>query len=309
MITKRQDKSYLQRWKKFYGERIEGHAKEMALRLLVFASLPVICYFLFQEMKKTVAEMEQFQIYSKNIEVVKAPDWAGPSIRNSILACQLPLRFSILEDGISEKIALAFKANPWVEKVVSVEKKYPRTMRLRLKLYVPVAFISMNGSYRLLDGNGVLLPGMYEERQCRRAGLPLIATLRKSAPEVGEVWNDEGVRAGCAVAKIIKDEKDTLRTKIAVIDVMNIGGRIKKDASEIVLVTADGARILWGRSPLEWKPGELTVEQKIQNLKGIRFALALEGQPLASKEYIDIRFDPPVVKEGGIYLSRVASEN
>jgi len=281
---------------------VRGHMKEILLRLVIFGSLPVICYFLLMEMRKAVVRMGQFQICSKNIRLEKAPQWAGAPVKDAILSCKLPGRFSILEEGISEKIVRAFEANPWIEKVVAVEKRFPNTVRLKLKLRRPMAFISSAGKYYLLDEKGVRLPGVYSEEARRSSGLPLIASIKRSVPEIGKVADNEAMIAGCGVAKVINDEKRRLRTQIDVIDVMNFGGRLRRGGAEITLVTADGARIKWGRSPGEFHPGELSAEKKIENLKAVRYTLALQGQPLSSKEYVDIRFDPPVVKERGTFV-------
>ena len=223
-------------------------------------------------------------------------------MRNGILACRLPKRFSILQEGISEEIAAAFEANPWVEKVVAVEKKFPNTIHLKLKLRRPMAFISSNGNYYLLDEKGVRLPGVYSEEARKSSGLPLVASIKKSVPQVGKIADNDAVIAGCGVAKMINDEKKRLRTQIEVIDAMNFGGRLQRGGSEITLVTSDGARIKWGRSPGKFHAGELSAEKKIENLKAVRYTLALQGQPLSSKEYVDIRFDPPVVKDRATYV-------
>jgi len=275
------------------------------LRFAVFAFLAVVAYFLFGEMRQYVRGMEIFRLKSSDLTLIKAPEWITPDIKNALLAPRgLPPEFSLLDADISAKVASAYEMCPWVEEVSSVRKRYPNALDLKVKLRRPVSFVSYKGRFFLVDAKGVRLPGVYEKLPHPSFDLPCIKNAGGFLPEEGKPWRDEGVRAGAAVAKLILDlrrEEESsageFPLKIAAIDVANIKGRLSRSASEIDLITDGGTRVHWGRSPLEWSPGELDPEVKLQNLLE-----AARSAPLASMEYLDIRFDPPVAKRRSIAL-------
>jgi hypothetical protein len=118
-----------------------------------------------------------------------------------------------------------------------------------------------------------------------------VAGVSANPPLAGMVWKDRGLNSAISVACILDENNllDTLKTNT--IDVANIGGRVNPKESEIVLVTQDKIRIEWGRPPDTDKFGELSVADKINNIKTVLSACP----QLRGVKYVKIQFDQPYI--------------
>ena len=267
------------------------------LRVCVFGFLAVVLYLLLLEMRTYVQNMEVFRLNTKNLRLVSFPDWADEEVTRAIVSPPgLPDEFSLLDDGICTRLAGVFEQCPWVDRVYAVERHYPNAMNLKMTLRRPAAFVRYGDRLYLVDEKGVRLPSEFRSWPDQVYRLPYIKNARGAVPPVGKSWQDEGVAAGSSVAGRILSFKETLKragqdfpVDIEAIDVANIGGKVNKTTSEIVLLTRKGTKIYWGRSPLKWTPGELQAALKLHNL-----AEVAKSVRLSEKEYVDIRFNPPV---------------
>ncbi|HUU42962.1 MAG TPA: cell division protein FtsQ/DivIB, partial [Planctomycetota bacterium] len=200
----------------------------------------------------------------------------------------LPRRFSIMSPGVCERVARAFEKNPWVDEVISVRKVYPNRIHVTLRLRRPVAGVRHGGRTYLVDGDGRRLGAGKTAWPDGTEALPVIVSTAKTLPESGEVWPDDGVQAGAAVARTLLSNRDEIRTRFQQIDVRRVGSATYYKEGEILLVTHQGTSVRWGRSPLlVHSPGELTPEEKIGKM--IRFEQ--KRGPLSSYEYVDVRFE------------------
>lgn len=213
--------------------------------------------------------------------------------------------FSIFNDeevaGLRDDVA----AMPWVKQVRVVRRELPRTLRLALEPRVPVA-LALYGERRLvLDADGVVLPpGTFADETIR--ALPRIVGLdpaAAAAPVTGQAWRDpaaaDGVSVVCSLARLGYYAQDV---RIEAVDVTNAGGRADPRETEILLVTAGGTRIKWGRSPRAARYGELAPDVKFANLGRVARAFPkLEGVSC-----VNLRFDrPDVFDAAGQWLREI----
>jgi hypothetical protein len=260
-----------------------------AFRLFVAAGVVTILCALAVILRNYVASFDCYQVNARQLVPKHLPAWAGPGVRKDLARLPgLAARFSIMEPGVCDTVADAFRRNPWVDEVVSVSKVYPNHIAVSLKLRRPVAGVLIGNSYYMIDASGHRLTRLLKDWPAGCQALPVIVSGAIVVPKIGEVWPDEGVRSGAVIAKTLLNSRDRMCTRFAVIDVTNLGGRRDVHESDIVLRTPEGTPVKWGRSPL-WtiSPGELTPDEKVAKM--IQFEK--KRGPMGAYKFVDIRFD------------------
>ena len=255
---------------------------------LALAAVSILCCC-FIILRNYVARLDCYQVDGRTLIPRNLPSWADDSVKRAFSTLPgLPARFSIMESGICERIADAFEKNPWVDEVVSVRKVYPNRIFVEMTLRRPVVGVRVRGSYYHVDAFAHRLTEARSSWSKGSEAPPVVVSSVRRTPELGQAWAHDGIRAGAAVAEILRLSSEKLRTRFAVIDVTNIGGCRNRHKSEILLVTRQGTTVKWGRSPLLVNsPGELTPEQKLTKM----ILFEEKRGPLSDYRYVDIRFD------------------
>lgn len=183
---------------------------------------------------------------------------------------------SIFEKDLEKNVAARYEALPWVRKVTSVAKEYPNTLDIEVEWRAPVARVRYAGREYLLDGDGVVLdPVNYDEGKLDYALLVIEAVAQPPAAlSVGKPWPAEDVAAAAKMAQFLQPLLKDLRKKakdqpvdpIMGIDLRNYGNERK---SAILLRTAGGKFIKWGKPPGKESPNEPSAETKLKNLQKI----------------------------------------
>jgi hypothetical protein len=193
-----------------------------------------------------------------------------------------------------DRLALAFKLDPWVEEVVKVLYA-PRRILVDVKLREPVAWVKLAKGQQLVDGEGRLLPA--EDVDFETAG-PLISITGRelSAPadnRPGVVWKsmsgemeqvDESIVAAAGLARFLRQQgrsgsKITPAVQMIEIIVTDFGGR------GLFVLNAKGAVICWGRAPGAERPRELPAVEKWHRL--LRWAESSAVQTISEGDYWD----------------------
>jgi len=277
-------------------ERTQEVVAQAVLRVLLVVFILVAGYLLIQEMKAYVMGLERFQVSPATLNFAAVPSWVTPGIEQQLARLpDLPERFSILEPHLAARVAQAYQRNPWVAEVTQVERLFPNRLRVGLLLRQPVAAVRFRGSYCLVDGEGVRLPLTYRSWPQPGFKLPIVTGATTQPPGSGTVWEDEAVQAGCTVAELLRAYGFDRRLRITAVDASNLGSRVRGRHPDIVLHTASGAYIKWGRSPLKWYPGDgsQTVTRKLHYLR----YLVEHRIDLRRLEHADVRFDRLMLKD------------
>ncbi|MBI4833471.1 MAG: FtsQ-type POTRA domain-containing protein [Planctomycetes bacterium] len=229
-------------------------------------------------------------------KVANNPDWLidqelRDAMNDSLI---LKVKTSSFDEDIINRLRQHYESNPWVKRVETIERRLPNDLKIKLELRRPYLAVAKNNkqvAYYLVDKDMVRLPGEYSELPAMPTVLPVVAGVAANPPLAGRIWSDKGLNAAVSVAAILDENNllDTLKTKT--IDVANIGGKINSKESEIVLVTQDKIRIEWGRPPDTDKFGELSVAEKINNIKTVLSACP----QLKGVRYVKIQFDQPYI--------------
>jgi len=266
-----------------------GRVRRFFTRLfLALVAVSILCCC-FVILRNYVARLDCYQVDARTLIPRNLPSWADDSVKRAFTTLPgLPARFSIMESGICERIADAFEKNPWVDEVVAVRKVYPNRIFVEMRLRRPVAGVRVRGKTYLVDAFAHRLTDAQSSEPSGAEDPPIVISSVRRIPELGKAWAHDGVRAGTAVAEILRLSSERLRTHFAAIDVTNIGGCRNRRQSEIVLITHQGTTVKWGRSPLLVNsPGELTPEQKLTKM----ILFEEKRGALSDYRYVDIRFD------------------
>jgi hypothetical protein len=226
------------------------------------------------------------------------PPWLSPKDVESIRreSGLLGPRYSLMTPGLAGRFAEGYERSAWVRRVVASRARYPDRVRVVLELREPVAAVPTEGGYVLVDVEGIRLPGVRQAVPAvpgRR--VPLLSGVAAPPPEAGRVWSRR-VREGAAVASVLDDlPADVARAvRVVSIDLENVGGAVDPVRPEVVLATAAGTVIEWGRSCASPRVGlEPYAEAKFEKLRR-----ALRVYPgLRGLSRLKLQFDDLVVEE------------
>jgi len=195
---------------------------------------------------------------------------------------------SMFDPSLLVTMKRGYEESGWVKEVTWVRKSFPDTVECRLQLREPCGAV-LSKSYYLTDFDGIRLPGEYREWPCEGFDVPMITGTRGVIPSVGTKWNDDSVKAAVEVLKEFAGLEVAKALKIKSIDVSNLGGKVNRSASEIVLRTGDGTEIWWGRRPGSTRMGERSSSAKVGELNEI-----VQEDSIEKYRYIDLRFEPAV---------------
>jgi hypothetical protein len=208
-------------------------------------------------LRDEVAAEPAYQVSASSLRLVEGPQWMTPGILAELdvglLDPDFPQRFSLLDEGVTPRIAAAYERCVWVERVKRIEKHDPRVDPSRPPLEIvltfrrPTAFVKTPRGYCLLDAKGVRLPGLYREPRLGAQRLLVLRGVASRPPDVGQTWSDAAVAAGLRVSQAVENRRK--RFRLVSVDVSNVGGRQDPHETEIALVTQSGTRIKWGKAP------------------------------------------------------------
>ncbi len=260
-------------------------------RFLLGASLVLLAAMAAQIGWERFAQQPEFMVYPSTFQL-DTPKWATPELADELRRVKgLKKRYSIFEFGLTHKIAKAYEQCPWVYKVLRIRREFPNTIRMELMLRKPAAVVEFGRTLYLVDEDAVCLPRKFyvwphpsfDVPRVLRAGLRVL-------PQAGQVWDDPGVKAGVRLAKFLASRKMLHKFKITTIDASNVGRPNGRRDSELVLITEQHTRILWGSPARSHVPGELTDEQKLVNLVAVGEA---ENYDFRRLREIDVRGERP----------------
>lgn len=233
---------------------------------VAFCVLAFGTFWVWQAVGKRVLESPQYQLDPRQISINAPPEWiTTDDLRNEALRnASLDRSMSIMDEQLTERIALAFAAHPWVARVDRVEKFHPAKVEVRLVYRTPVASVAVGADLWPVDSTGVHLP---RENLSHSAllKLPRIGGIeQRPAARSGNIWQDMRVRGAARIAEALADSWQELG--LAEIAPYNSTAAQRQPAM-FKLVTRGGKQIDWGRQPLDDDPSEPTPTEKVKRLK------------------------------------------
>jgi len=235
----------------------------LILVLAIFAGLGALGWYFAKE---RIRHHPEYRLSADKIIVPDAPPWVPERFIEEVLQSSgLHQTGSLLDKTLPQKLAEAFAAYPWVERVEQVVPRYPSGAEVQLFYRVPVAIVEgpQRGIF-LVDRNGVVLPPDYlsdttsEERYLVIQGI-------QSMPlgSVGTPWGDPMVHTAAALSAALSDTAEQLNLAriIPATEAMPMGTRIV-----CRLRTTAGTEIHWGT----FSPDDPKTEAKKKRLWDLR---------------------------------------
>ena len=239
----------------------------------------------------------RYNINLESYQVAGNPDWLiDDQLKESVNeSLEYNIKVNIFDDEVVNKVKEHYEKSPWVRKVVLIQKRLPNNLKIKLELRRPYLAVIQGGRageyYYLVDKDSVRLPGKYSSLPALPMIIPLVSGVKNNPPLAGFAWKDKGLKSALSVASTLKKHKLLNTLQVDRIDVANLNYKQNSRKSDVLIWTKDKVRIEWGRSPDTDKFGELTVEEKVNNLR-----LVLDVCPeLKGIKYVKIQFDEPYI--------------
>ena len=238
--------------------------QDAALRGLFAVGLGLVVLLVHREVFAFIAQRRQFS--APPIKTAVVPKWAT-SQGQELVRIDGAGR-SLFDPQLVEKVGKTFEACPWVRRVTSVERVFPDQLLIKFEYRRPHVAVRRENGFVLVDRDGVRLPGVYATPPAcdRSVQITGVASL---PPQPGQAWKDEALGAALAMADYIPGSSLLGRLGVREVDVANYGGRQDPRRSEVSLVTSNGCVVAWGRTPATSKFGDLSTEEKLENLREV----------------------------------------
>lgn len=251
-------------------------------------------------MLANLGQEQRYTIDPARIELAAEPGWATGELASRVkheieedlragLADMGPA--SAFDEGVMEQVAQSLARNAWVARVVRIERRFPAAgddhARLLpvLELRRPALMVESGECYRLVDGEGVVLPlevrrDTEELRQFRSqlaAPLRIARGVTGDAPVAGEVWNNEQLTAALSMERVVRRARLDQSLPIDVIELVSVPqkpderGRVHYPPGGGVVLVPDpralpDTRVIWGRPPVHASTLELSANEKLDKL-------------------------------------------
>ncbi len=305
-----------------------GQAGKVFGILLAVALLAVVLRLL----ERHIVSGRMLQVpAAADVRIVNRPDWMPPAVARYVAKQSIPGEVRFTDADLTARIAARSAGNPWVRRVLRVEKHRTDNpakglIELKLDFRAPVARVLIDGNSReiFVSGDGVRLPGDQAPRWCvrrfhrdgRSAGkvyyrdrqeVPPGARARmlryvaiqgvaSTPPAPGERWDAPDLADALRLLALSRP-RDWFR-EISSIDVRNHGGRISDQLPHITMHAQHDRRgttaIYFGRFPLEGG-GDYVIapERKLEYIDA--YYRHHNGRLAGLNRYLDVRYDQPHV--------------
>lgn len=252
-----------------------------------------------------IARRPEFAVDPLALRPVAYPKWVKGSRMTGEIRSRLarvPAGKSVFDRDLARTVAHELGRSPWIRQVNSVQRGFPNSLSVALTFRKPAGVVSMGGRLYMVDQEGRWLPddlfGAPGEWQGAR--LPAVVDrLLRTRPSPGQAWDGPRLAVGARLSEFLRERGILRRLDLATIDVTGVG---RKQDPDIVLTTAQGAQIKWGKSSTYALVGGLEPAAfPVPDGEKVAMLLSkLHDYPgLAGITYVDLRFHGQVVFAAG----------
>ena len=234
--------------------------RQLIFTILILLVLLCLWGGLWLRWKRDLLHSEEYCLNPGRFHLSEHPPWIPETLVHEVLmAAKFGPEESVLDEKLPEKLAVAFAANSWIQKVRSVQIMYPAEVFVDLEYRSPVCLVELPGGHWLypVDADGVLLPTDYftrgtEEEIVEKKNAFLLVEGAPSNPigSFGDPWGDSSVeKAAKLAAKLGANAKTRGITSIKILIAQKDNpSAILWDAQppKFQVVAADGRVFDWG---------------------------------------------------------------
>lgn len=283
--------------------------RRQKIRRVVLQSLAAIlfiggCGVGFYYMRRHVEQRVIFPSEPPRVVLLNRPAWMSDFLAEQIAGALRPagthsvLDHQMLVDRV-EMLKNNPRISPWILELRQVRRVYGEkpgdTLEIDCDYRAPIALVEWQNTFRLVDGQGVLLPNTYTAQQVprivvgsnRKMNIRIVEGVQCPPPKPGRQWIGDDLLAGLDLVKLLYGQP--YAEEIVKVDVSNFQGRIDPREAQLVLATKHSTEVRWGR-PVNAKDSfiEVSTARKLDYLQRIfeEFKRVDGNHP-----WIDIRFD------------------
>lgn len=238
----------------------------LGLRVLLAVTAVVIAVLGWrwseQSLRRYASAHRSVPVESESVDLSPRPSWMSDMLASdlrSLVAREVDAD-PMASVGL-HRAARALENSPWVQQVLQIHRPAGDRVTVRAEYRRPVALIEVPDGYRLVDGQGVCLPGLYLEHQIDSLRLPVLIGVTGRAPRAGEKWSGSAVGGGLALVRLIEAEPyiDQVRA-------IDLGRRDTRGRMRLALCTRGGGVVRWGLPPGQEQSIESNAATKKQRL-------------------------------------------
>jgi hypothetical protein len=234
-----------------------------------------------------LTQRDEYRLATSQIQIPDPPRWVPVTLLEQIIEdAGLPEEVSVLDEGLAEQLAAAFKKHPWVEGEVAVEMTVPARIRVTFEYRRPVAMVEVLDGFYPVDDAGVLLPPRDFPESEVEAYPRIVGMATTPLGGVGSTWGDARVIGASRIAVALTPWWREWKLESIVVPARQTAEQTY-DKLEFVVTTQGGSRIIWGRPPGNEHPLEIADEEKIKRLKKF-LALSQKGETLTEPWEVNI---------------------
>ena len=245
-----------------------------------------------------VKVMPCFQIKPDSLTIDPLPPQLTPYITQIAPASLTNLSLNIFSVALVKELSAAYLANPWVEQVYEVRKRYPDRISVRLGLRQPTAWIFDGETHCLGDGTGVRLPvtATAVEMQNGDDRLPVIYGVAGELPAIGKKWLDSDLIAALEVLQFLLTRMDHREPRT--ITQIHLHPTVPVQLPGIVLMLEHpGCQVVWGEALASQFPQVSAEARYLAFSQFCQTAETWSEVEIASIGYADVRFGYVIVQE------------
>lgn len=199
----------------------------------------------------------EYQLAWTDISISPPGRWVPSNLTSKVQEKSgLPDPLPVLDDGLVERLAIAFQQHPWVAEVKSVSKSGPQRVHIEMRYRTPVLMVRTKRGLYPVDREGILLPPLdFAPADAER--FPILRQVQ-SLPNgpAGTAWGDDAVLGAAHLAEALTTTTEQERSSawetfgMAAIAVLG-PERPAESLDEVTLglMTSAGSQVIWGRPP------------------------------------------------------------
>ena len=175
-----------------------GPGRTCTLAVLLVAAFSGGAWAVWRHVETHVEASRDYLVRVEQISITPPPEWVRSDVRAEAFRTASPpdRPLSSLDDGLAQRIAMAFMLHPWVAKA-TVTKRAEARVNVDIVYRRPVCMVELaNGSavdLLPIDGEGVWLPGE-DFSQKQKESYPCLAGIdHRPIQPAGHPWGDSRV--------------------------------------------------------------------------------------------------------------------
>jgi hypothetical protein len=250
------------RWMRFLARQ---QNRGLVLTAVVVIAAVTAAGYGWQRFGGLIADSQEYVLTPERIQVTPQPPWIHANVKNDVVRTANLSQLDLREARLVEQLAAAFALNPWVAKVVRVQKRFPAAADVELRYRRPVAVVRVeprgDSGLVFIDETATLLPSEDFAPEQAKDYLRIEAAGEVPTSGYGLPWKSERIAGAARIAAALAQRWQPL-------GLYRIMAAQSGDGQTIYeLRTPRDVRIIWGAIPGREAPGEPSPEQKLAALE------------------------------------------